>query len=196
MSSKGGKDQELLFRDYFSMVAKPLRGSNPLWNPEKHDFNREFMLGSLAALAMMMSWSNVEIPDSHYPNLSWGKGRWPSYSLVRDTYLHFVIYGFKFPKHVGLYSLYGSAFAFADLHQNESRFVGDLYGAPDGRAPQKYLEALKNGETTPLSFTVYVPDGYGAGGRIPHVEETAEPSRIFTAEFDQGKTKWPAVLSS
>jgi hypothetical protein len=47
-----------------------------------------------------------------------------------------------------------------------------------------YHQAVARGEK-PLSFTVYVPHGYGSynNHRIPNVEETDKPDLIFTAGF-------------
>ncbi len=191
MSSKGEKDDRDMFRTYFAMTANPLRGANPDWNADQHDFNREFILGSVAVVAQMMSLTDARNPDRHFPEMTWGKGGWPSFSQTKEIYLHQVLYGWKYPKQIGLFSLYGSVFAYADQHFNNSRFVGTAYAAPNLKAPQAYLEALKNKETEPLDFTIYVPPGCGAGGKLPHVKETTDPSMIFTAQFDQGNIKWP-----
>ncbi len=191
MSLSGGKDDSEPLRAYFAMTANPLRGVNPDWNPDGHHFNREFFMGAVAVVAQMMSSMNVEIPDRHYPDMTWGKGNWPSFSQAKYAYLHQVIYGWKFPKHIGIFSLYGSAIAYADQLLNNRKFVGNIYAAPNPKAPQKYLDALKNNEIEPLDFTVFVPKGYGAGGKLPHVQVTSDPAKVFTAQFDQGKIQWP-----
>jgi acetoacetate decarboxylase len=48
-----------------------------------------------------------------------------------------------------------------------------------------------------LSFTLYVPAGYGGleGGKIPNVEETQDPRKMFTAYFEAG-WGYGGVLSS
>ena len=190
MSAKGGTSQKKLFQYFFTMIANPLRGANPDWSAQGHHFNREFFYGSVAVVAMAMSAMDKQIPDSHVPEMTWGKGQWPSFSQARDAYLHQVIYGWKFPKQIGMFSLYGCALGYADRCFNDSRFVGDRFGAPNPKAPQKYFEALQNGETAPLDFTFHVPTGYGAGGKLPHVKETADPALAFTVEFDGGNIKW------
>ncbi|MBI9075238.1 MAG: DUF362 domain-containing protein [Desulfatibacillum sp.] len=195
ISARGEKDEKEVFKHFFSLIANPLRGANPKWSAEGHHFNREFFLGSVAVVAMAMSSMGADIKDTHFPELTWGKGRWPSFSQTQHTYLHQVIYGWRFPKQIGLFSLWGSAFGYADRVLNDSRFVGGVFGAPNAKAPKMYLEALKNNETGPLDFTLYVPVGYGAGGKLPHVKETSDPARVFTAEFDQGKIRWPESVA-
>jgi hypothetical protein len=194
-SMKGMKEGGDMFRSYYALMANPLRGITPEWNPDQHDFNREFSWGAVAVVAQMMSLMEADIPDRHIPDLIWGKGRWPSFAQAKETYLHQIIYGWKFPKHIGIFSLYGSAFAFADYHLNAGKFIGSVYAAPNPKAPQLYLEALKNNETKLLDFTLFVPEGYGAGGRLPHVEETSDPARVLTAEFDNKKIQWPDATS-
>lgn len=191
ISSKSKKDEGDVFRTFFAMTANPLRGANPDWNADRHDFNQEFLMGSVAVVAQMMSMMKMDVKDAYFPELTWGNGNWPSFSQTKQTYLHQVIYGWKFPKQVSLFSLYGSAFAYADYLFNNSRFVGNIYAMPNMKACQNYLNALKNNEIEPLDFVMYVPKGCGAGGKLPHVEETDDPSRIFTARFDQGKLLWP-----
>lgn len=191
MSLKGVADESEAYRAYFAMITTPVRGTCPHWNPEQHDFNQEFFLGSVAVVAWMMSQSDRETPDPHHPGLCWGKGKWPSIAHARDLYLHQVIYGWKFPHKIGIFSLFGSAFAFADYCQNDCRFIGKLFGAPNMNAPVAYLKALERNEIEPLDFTLYVPAGYGADGRFVHVKETSDPARIFTAEFDRGRIQWP-----
>ncbi len=191
ISLKGVADESEMYRSYFAMITAPLRGTDPQWNEGGHDFNREFFLGSVSVVSWMMSQTDREIPDTRHPDLFWGKGCWPSFSQARDQYLHQVIYGWKFPHRIGIFSLLGSAFAYADYRQNDSRFIGRLFGAPNAKALDVYLKALEDGEVAPLDFTLYVPPGYGARGKIAHVKETDDPAKIFTAEFDQGKVKWP-----
>lgn len=191
ISSRGEKDDTDSFRTFFAMTANPLRGADPDWNADQHDFNKEYLMGSVTVVAQMMSTMKAENKDRYIPELTWGNGCWPGFSQTKDMYLHSILYGWKFPKAIGIFSLYGSAFAYADRTQNNGRFTGTMYAAPNMKAPQIYLDALKNKETEPLDFTLFVPKGYGANGKLPHVEETTDPSKIFTAQFDQGKIQWP-----
>jgi hypothetical protein len=61
----------------------------------------------------------------------------------------------------------------------------------DLSAVQNYVKAVSQG-TAPLNFTLYVPPGYGSLGKvkIPNVEETADPRKIFTAHFNGGQEVW------
>lgn len=193
LDSLGNKDDGDMFRAFFTLTASPLRGTNPDWNEKGHHFHREFLMGSVSVVAMMMSSMKIEAKDRFFPELTWGSGRWPSFSQAMNAYLHQVIYGWKFPKQVGLYSLFGSAIAYADYKQNGRQFVGKYCFAPNPKTPMKYLEAVRDNKMQPLDFTFFVPKGYGAGGRFPNIEETTDPSKIFTVEFEQGKIKWPYV---
>lgn len=103
-SLRGVEDESKVFRSFYAMMTAPLRAINPDWNNDKHDFNQEFFLGSVAVVALMMSQSGQEFSDSHYPDLSWGKGKWPSFSQAMDRYMHQVIYGWKFPDKIGISS--------------------------------------------------------------------------------------------
>ena len=194
ISSRGEKDEKEVFKNYFALMANPLRGANPDWSANGHHFNREFFLGSLGVVALAMSSMGVDMKDSYYPELTWGKGRWPSLSQAKSAYVHQIIYGWRFPKQIGLFSLWGSALGYADRVMNNSRFVGSVFGVPNAKAPKMYLEALQKCETAPLDFTLYVPEGFGAGGKIPHVKETKDPAKVFTAEFDGGKIRWAETV--
>lgn len=191
MSLRGVADESEMYRSFYALIATPLRGAHPQWNNEGHDFSREFFFGSVAVVAWMMSQFAHDFPDKYCPGLSWGNGRWPSFAQAMDQYLHQIIYGWKFPHQIGVFSLYGSAFAFADCRQNNRRFIGKLFGTPNGKAPDAYLKAVANKEVPPLDFTLFVPAGYGANGNLPHIKETSDPAKIFTAEFEQGRVRWP-----
>ena len=193
MNSLGEKDDGDMFRAFFALTANPLKGTNPEWNESGHHFHREFLMGSVTVVAMMMSSMQTEEKDHCFPQLTWGKGKWPSYAQALDNYLHQVIYGWKFPKQIGLYSLYGSAIAYADHTQNSRQLLGQYCFAPNPKAPMAYLDAVRDKKMEPLDFTFFVPEGYGAGGRLPNIEETSDPVKIFTVEFEQGKMKWPYV---
>ena len=50
----------------------------------------------------------------------------------------------------------------------------------------------------PLPFVLYVPSGLGSGvnGTIPNVEETDDPSLVFTASFKGGEEAWQKLVLS
>jgi len=43
----------------------------------------------------------------------------------------------------------------------------------------------------PLDFTFYAPSGFGGSGKIPNVQETSDPAKILTVEFEKGRIRWP-----
>jgi uncharacterized protein (DUF362 family) len=191
LSMRGAEDESQLFRSFFAMMATNLRGSNPQWNEEGHDFFEGEFYGSVAVVAYLMSQRPKEKPDPFCPGLNWGHGKWPSFSLATFSYVHQVIYGWRFPAQIGVFSLYGSALSFADHRQNGRQFVGTVRGAPKADAVQNYLEAVQGGRITPFDFTVFVPPGYGGNGKVPNVQETSDPKKIFTAMFEREKIQWP-----
>jgi hypothetical protein len=191
LSKRAARDDSELFRVYFAMLATNLGASNPRWNAGGHDFCKELFSGNVAVVALRMSQGPKEAPDPFFPGLSWGNGKWPSFSLAASSYAHQVIYGWKFPARAGVSSLYGSAMGFADYRQNSRRFIGPVRGAPNPDAVQNYIEAVRQGTQEPLDFTLYVPRDYGGDGQVPNVEETDDPARIFTAIFPHEDIRWP-----
>lgn len=35
------------------------------------------------------------------------------------------------------------------------------------------------------------PSGFGGSGKIPNVQETSNPAKILTVEFEKGRIRWP-----
>jgi uncharacterized protein (DUF362 family) len=191
LNKRAARDDSELFRAYFAMLAAILGSSNPRWNAAGHDFNKEQFFGTVAVVAHRMSQSPKEQPDPFFPGMNWGNGKWPSFTLAASSYVHQIIYGWKFPVQAGVSSLFGSAVAFADCQQNNRGFIGRVRSAPEPDAVQNYLEAVRAGRQKPLDFTLFVPLGYGGNGRIPNVEESDDPAKIFTAVFPGEKIRWP-----
>ena len=191
LSMRGADDESELFRSFFALMATNLRCSNPQWNAGGHDFYEGQFYGNVAVVAYLMSQRPKEKPDPFFPGVNWGNGKWPSFTLATYGCVHQIIYGWKFPAQIGVFSLYGSALAFADHRQNSRQFVGTVRGAPKADAAQSYLEAVQGGRISPFDFTVFVPPGYGGNGKVPNVQETSDPKRIFTAVFERDKIQWP-----
>jgi hypothetical protein len=191
MTTKAVADESESFRTLFTMFSTSLRCTRPDWNPDQHHFNRERNLGAVAVVAQMMSQYPKEMKDPFAPGLTWGQGKWPSYSLAANTYVNQTLYGWKYPSKIGFACLYGSAVAFADYTQNDRKLFGSVRGAPDPNGAQAYIEAIAKNQVQPFDFSFYVPEGFGGHGKIPNVIETSDPAKILTAEFDQGKIKWP-----
>ena len=178
-------------RGAFLNGAKMRRYSNPAWNAEGHDFLREFRLIGVAAVAFMMSRTESEFEDPFFGGMTVGKGRWPSYQFARYLSVASAIYGMEFPLKVGVMSLYGLAFYYADTTQNGSGYTGDVALGSDLEVANNYIKAVAGGAST-LDYIFYVPAGFGtvAGNPVPNLEETGDPGRIFTASFDGVKEVW------
>jgi len=169
-----------------------IKYSNPDWNAHGHDFTREKVLLFKAARAFEMSKSEVAPSDLFIPGMSWGKGMWPSWQTV--TYMIFTdfIYGSQSLQHIVLRSIYGAAFQYADKTLNGGGYTGSCDQAiSDPKCINKYFKAISSGGKR-LDFTLYVPDGYGCleNVKIPNVEETDDPGKVWTAHFCGGKEVW------
>lgn len=163
-----------------------IKNSDPNWNPEGHDFARETILVAKAALAYNMSQSKAISADLFIPGMMYGSGMWPSWRTATYILITSGIYGSQSSKGISLGSLYGNAFQYADKLLNRGTYTGSIDQAiSDPESIHKYFEAVAKG-ATPLGFTFYVPVGYGSleGIKIPNVEETADPGKLYTVHFD------------
>jgi hypothetical protein len=185
-----GTEEFGYLRGFFTANATILRYSNEMWNPGGHKLLKEFFNGVACFMAYSMSQMELEAQDPFLPSLTWGKGKWPSYQLALHTYIGLSIYGHGFPTRISFPSLYGTAFRYADLTQNEGRYTGRMFART--RAEYRYVTEVLSGRAKPLDFTLYVPGGYGSMGesKLPNVEETSDPEKIFTAVFAGGKEVW------
>ncbi len=179
-------------RGCFTMTAALYRLSNAMWNPEGHDILKYFFFGPTCLAAYTMSQMGLEAQDPFLPSLTWGKGKWPSYQLASYIQIGNSLYGSGFPLKLGAKGLYGHAFRYADLTQNEGRYSGSLLYFPEPEGAHTYMAEVLSGAATPLDFTLYVPSGYGSlgGSKVPNVEETNDPARILTATFAGGEEVW------
>ena len=179
----------------FIQRSKMLKSGDPSWNPGGHDIFREVTYGAASFMAYKMSEMGLESPDPFAANVIWGKGKWPSFKLARFVYLGVQLYGMQFPFKMGFPSLYGAAFRYADLTQNDGGHAGKSRNRPDPEALMRYSTGVKNGEIAPLNFTFYMPAGYDilGGLKVPNVEITSDPAKIFTASFLDGKEIWKGM---
>ncbi len=169
-----------------------LRNIDKNWNPEGHDFAYEYSLGNIAAMAYTLSRAETVHDDFFIPGMRWGQGMWPSWQQTFRIVLSNCVYGGISPDQIALSSLYGDAFRYADKTGNNGEYTGDRDQLiSDPKAISAYFEALSIG-AKPLDFTLYVPEGYGSLDRvkIPNVEETKDPAKIFTAHFNRGQVVW------
>lgn len=181
--------REEILRRRFIMMTTRLRMMS---------FGTQGQVNGTVLAAMMMSRVPDESVDPFFPDLTWGKGKWPSMQHVQHLQICGSIYGQGFPGQFGIASPYGNAFYYADLKWGGGKYTGELvntgmWGIPPGGddAIGRYLKAVAEGDT-PLPFVFYVPWGYGkAGDRdISNVEETDDPAKMLTAEFDNGREAW------
>lgn len=98
-----------------------------------------------------------------------------------------------FLKEVLFPSLYASALIYADLTQNGGQYAGQMGGQPDIEAINNYVEKAGANELKSFNFTLYVPGGYDnlSGKKVPNIEITDDPDKIFTASFVNGEEVWP-----
>lgn len=190
--SKAGTEKLGFLRSPFIYQAKMLKNTEASWNPQRHVFNKEYFFGPACLTALRISQMEIEGPDPFVPGLLWGKGKWPSFQLAWYIFLGASLYGAQFPQKIDIMSLYGRAFRYADLTQNNGGYAGHLRNEPDSEAIDRYLLDVSYGKKEPLDFTLHVPDGYQtlAGSPILNVAVTDDPAKILTASFAGGKEVW------
>jgi hypothetical protein len=182
-------------RGPFLMQTTILRGTEALWNPQGHKIRREHLFGAMGVIAYRMSQAALESPDPFFPNLTWGKGKWPSFQFARHIFLGSSLYGRQFPLQAGFPSLYGLAFRYADLTQNQGSYCGKFRNQPDPQGIETYLSDLSSGRKKPLDFNLYIPAGHDkvAGLSMPNVTITTDPAKMLTAAFSGGKEIWTGM---
>jgi hypothetical protein len=191
----------------FLSASMVIRNSNKNWNSQGHDFSKEALLIGYAATAYKLSQLDTVYPDIFIKGMMYGRGMWPSWQTVTYMYINDAIYGSLLINNISLGSLYGSAFQYADKVLNSGGYTkstnpvtqnfdtmqyGDKILEPVDQnvsaadSIKRYFEALSKG-AVPLKFTLYVPNGFGKleGVKIPNVEETDDPEKIFTVHFHQ-----------
>ena len=132
----------------------------------------------------------IDIPDPFNPGVTYGKGKWPSLKIVQFVQTGSLVYGFAFPFSFSFPCLYGNALFYADLTQNGGQYAGSIQ--PDLQAVSRYVSDVTKGEVKPLDFVLYVPAEFTtvAGVKVPNVEITDDPIKMFTASFQNGEELW------
>jgi len=185
-----GTEQYGFLRGPF-IVSAAMKYGDERWNAQGHYFFKEDMLKQPIALAYNMSQVEEEKSDPFFPDLVYGKGKWPSLQYATFLSRARSIFGSRFPSGVSLYSLYGHAFQYADKTLNQSKYTGDpgLDSAPD--AIDRYLQDVREGKER-FDFVLFVPEGFGKldGEKVPNVVETDDPQKMFTARFDGDRETW------
>lgn len=184
-------DYGMLKGNFYNTVTIS-KHSDKKWNPEGHDFAHEFSLMGIANQAYELSKNDTVTMDPFVPGMSWGKGMWPSWELTKQIVSTSMLYGDFSSDKVSIASAYGMAFSYADKTGNKGKYTGSVdQMISDPHAVNKYFEAFSNG-AAPLDFTLYVPEGFGSlkNVKIPNVQETDDPAKIFTAHFNNGQEIW------
>ncbi len=177
---------------FYQCANYGLRYTRKDWNPQGLDFAYEYMLMWIATTAYDMSKAETVSLDPFVPGMSWGRGKWPGWQLARWKLHTDRIYGADVTARVSLQSLYGAAFQYADKTRNNGRYTGSTdQHISDPHAITTYFEAASQGAAS-LDFTLYVPKGFGSleEVKVPNVQETDDPARIFTAHFSGGQEIW------
>jgi len=193
-----------LLRLRFLIATTPIRLMRSGWNTDGYDLGERTEVTAALLPAWMMSMMPVESRDPFFPGMTWGKGRWPSVQYAIHRQLCARIYGQGFPDRFdSMMAPYGHAFRYADLKWNGGRYTGGApipvgfgaaAGLPDDTVARYHADLAQGGKLLP--FTVYVPAGHGNGGngKLPNVEETADPRLVFTASFNGGEEVWQELL--
>lgn len=171
----------------FKAVSYITKNSNPDYNAQGHDFLKEKVLVMCAGLAFQLSQLDTIIPDPFIPEMSYGRGMWPSWETVMYVQKTSILYGAQSPDKITLSSLYGLAFQYSDKTSNAGAYTGTTdQTISDADSINNYFDAVSKGKT-PLNFVLYVPPSYGSlkGVSIPNVEETSGPAKVFTAHFSE-----------
>jgi hypothetical protein len=177
---------------FYQIANLMLRPADKSWNPHGHYYAQDHLMMGRALSAYELSKSDEVSEDLFVPGMSWGKGMWPSWKTAAHLATINTIYGSHSPDDVSLQSLYGAAFQYADKTLGNGLYTGDVSPRVTGPLSiRNYFSAISKGEH-PLDFTLYVPVGYGSLKtlRIPNVEETRDPGKIFTAHFKSGHEIW------
>ncbi|MHA2280538.1 MAG: DUF362 domain-containing protein [Promethearchaeota archaeon] len=190
MVSSIGKDRLSSLKGYFKMMSSMYRYRDQQNNPDNHDIMKERSPGSACSIAFAISRVDMDIPDPFTPGVMYGKGKWPSYKMAQFIQTGNLIYGFGFPFSVDFPSLYGNALFYADLTQNGGQYAGPIQ--PDLQAVNKYISDVAKGEVKPLDFVLYVPAEFStlSGAKVPNVEITDNPLKMYTASFQNGQEIW------
>ncbi|MGA7577791.1 MAG: DUF362 domain-containing protein [Desulfobaccales bacterium] len=176
----------------FYEIATPNKAAHKNWNPQGHDWKREYMLEFGADAAFDLSQSAELRADLFVPGMTYGRGRWPSWQTVTYMLNTAGLYGSNSPNNVSLQSLYGLVFQYADKALNGGSYTGSKDAMrSEPNALHNYFKAVSEG-AAPLNFTLYVPVGYGSleTVKMPNVEETEDPNKILTADFNGGQEVW------
>jgi hypothetical protein len=190
MVSSMGKDRLSILKGYFKMMTSIYRFRDKQNNIDNHDIMGERSLNGPISVALTISRLAMDIPDPLTPEKMYGKGKWPSLKIARYIATGNLIYGLGFPFSIGFPSLYSNALFYADLTQNGGQYAGSI--EPDLKAVNNYVTDVRKGKIKPLDFILYIPEEFSilAGVKVPNVEITDDPVKLFTASFQNSEEIW------
>ncbi|MDN4526419.1 DUF362 domain-containing protein [Fictibacillus fluitans] len=195
-----------LFKSNFLASSLQTKYYTRDWNAQGHDFNKESFLDGRLSKAFILSQSETVKDDLFIQGMMYGNGMWPSWQTTTYITITDIIYGSQSLKTISSGSLYGSAFQYADKVLNSGAYIGNNHQENAGQPSIPYghdlIDTNNSNETSNLhsinnyfndlsmgkrllGFILYVPRGYGVlnGFKIPNVEETDDPDKVFTAHF-------------
>ena len=158
----GGERLSLMAREPFGYLKAAFSSRNSIkhsdasMNPDGHTINHDLFLAGTFVSAYFISILEEEIQDPFQPGLVCGKGKWPSFKFARYIQIGGSLYGREFPNRVIFPSLYGAAFRYADLTQNNGNYAGDVRNEPILDSIEKYISAVTENKGKQLDFTFYV----------------------------------------
>ncbi|NVM45802.1 MAG: DUF362 domain-containing protein [Candidatus Lokiarchaeota archaeon] len=190
--SLNGKEELGYLKGYFKLMSTIYRYRDKQNNLDNHDIMAERYLVTACNTAFAISQAPTDIPDPFVPGLTCGNGKWPSIQFVRFFQTGSSIFGPTFPNSITFPGFYSNALFYADLTQNAGKYAGKLRSHPDLQAVSRYISDVGRNKIDPLDFVIYVPAGFDtlSGAKIPNIEVTDAPSKIFTASFQNGKEIW------
>ena len=188
-----GKESLGYLKGYFKLMSSLYKYTDKHFNHGEHDIMGEQSLSTACTVALIVSQMPVDIPDLFVPGRTCGKGKWPSIQFARYLQTGNMLYGPGFPLSIGFPGLYSNALFYADLTQNGGKYAGELRTHPDAGAINRYFRDVKRGKVEPLDFVLYVPNEFikFAGKKVPNIETTEDPTKIFTASFQNNNEVWP-----
>lgn len=177
------------------MQARMYKLSGPGRNTRGYNFLEEYFFSSVCMTAYRMSQVETENPDFFVPGMIWGNGKWPSFQTAQFMSTGFSLYGLNFPLDIAYPSVYGSAVLYADMTQNEGKYLAAAGGQMTAEPVLHYVAEMQRVGAKPLDFTFYVPPGFGtvAGRPTPNVVATDDPAKIMTVWFVNGQEVWGQI---
>jgi hypothetical protein len=202
MLHQGGYMVSCIGTDPLASLSAPVKMGTRMFklggaqrNPHGYDILQEYSFSTVCLTAYRMSQLETENPDFFVPGMTWGRGKWPSVQTAQYIGTGMSLYGLSFPLQITYPSLYGSALFYADMTQNEARYLGAFGGQMMAEPLLNYLAEMQKDGSKPLDFIFHVPPGYDkiGGVPLPNVVATDDPAKIMTVWFKGGEEIWGEI---